>query len=58
MKTYVDGNGGFEEIAEMFKIRKNIDTVIREKNIKNQILDYIEYKELNWYGHVRRMNEE
>ena len=27
-------------------------------NIKNSILDYIRYKQLNWYGHVRRINEE
>ena len=38
------------------KIRNN---VIREKmNIKNSVLDYIRYKQLNWYGHVQRMNEE
>ena len=27
-------------------------------NIKNLSLDYIRYEQLNWYGHVRRMNEE
>ena len=27
-------------------------------NIKNFVLDYIRYKKLNWYDHVRRMNEE
>jgi hypothetical protein len=26
-------------------------------NINNSVLDYIRYKQLNWYGHVRRMNE-
>ena len=26
--------------------------------IKNLLLNYILYKQLNWYGHVRRMNEE
>ena len=36
----------------MFKIRNN---VIREKiDIKNSVLDYIRYKQLNWYDHVRR----
>ena len=30
IKTYVDGNGLFGDIGEMFKIRKN-DNVIREK---------------------------
>ena len=40
MNTYVDGNGLFEEIGEMFQFRKNINTIIREiMNIKNsQIL--------------------
>ena len=27
-------------------------------NIKNSVLDYIKYKQLNWYGHVQRMEEE
>ena len=27
-------------------------------NIKNLVLDYIRYKQLNWYGQVRGMNEE
>ena len=35
------------------------NNVIREKmNIKNSVLDYIKYKQLNWYGHLQRMNEE
>ena len=43
----------------MFKIRKNWNNVIREKiNIKNSVLDYISYKQLNWYGHVQRMDQE
>ena len=44
----------------MFKIRgENRNNVIREKiNIKSSVLDYIRYKQLNWYGHVQRMNEE
>ena len=25
-------------------------------NIKNSLLDYIRYKQLNWYGHVQRMD--
>ena len=25
---------------------------------KNSVLDYIRYKQLNWYGHVQRMEEE
>ena len=38
----------------MLKIRKkNRNNVIREKmNIKNSVLDYIKYKQLNWYGYV------
>ena len=27
-------------------------------NIKNSILDYIRYKQLNWYDHVHRMDQE
>ena len=27
-------------------------------NIKNPVLDYVRYKQLNWYGHVQRMDEE
>ena len=27
-------------------------------NIKNSVLDYIRYKQLNWYGHERRINKE
>ena len=27
-------------------------------NIKNSVLDYIGYKQLNWYGHVQRMDKE
>ena len=27
-------------------------------NIKNYVLDYIRYKQLNWYAHVQRMDEE
>ena len=38
----------------MFKIiKKNRNNVIRGKmNIKNWVLDYIGYKQLNWYGPV------
>ena len=36
-----------------------LDIMLLEKMyIKNYILDYIRYKQLNWYGHVQRMNEE
>ena len=47
--TYVDGNGLSEEIGEMFKIiKKYINNLIREKmNVKNSVLDYIRYKQLN-----------
>ena len=36
------------------KIRKKIEKM----SIKNSVLDYIRYKQLNWYGHVQRMCEE
>ena len=43
----------------MFKIRKIRNNFIREKmNIKNSVLDYIKYEQLNWYGHVKRMDQE
>ena len=32
--------------------------VREEINIKNSVLDYIRYKQLNWYGHVQKMDEE
>ena len=42
--------------SRLEKIRNN---VIREKmNIKNSVLDYKRYKQLNLYGHVQRMDEE
>jgi len=38
------------------KMRNN---VIREKiDIKNSVLDYATYKQLNWCGHVQGMYEE
>ena len=31
---------------------------VREKmNIKNSVLGYMRYIQLNWYGHVQRMEE-
>jgi len=43
----------------MFKIRKKLETILLEKkSIKNSVLDYIRYKQLNWYGHVQRMDQE
>ena len=33
MKTYVDGNGLFEEIGEMFKIKINKSNFLREKHV-------------------------
>ena len=42
--------------SRLENIRNN---VFREKmNIKNSILDYVRYKQLNWYGHVQRMDDE
>ena len=40
----------------MFKIR---DNAIRENmNVKNSALDYVRYKQLNWYGEAQGMDEE
>ena len=41
--------------SRLEKIRNN---VIREKNIKNSVLDYIRYKQLNWYGHIQRIDKQ
>ena len=27
-------------------------------SIKNSVLDYMKYKQINWYGQMRRMKEE
>ena len=27
-------------------------------NVKNSVIDYVTCKQLNWYGHIRRMPEE
>ena len=41
------------------RLENNTKNVIREKmNIKNSVLDYIKYKQLNWYGHVQSMYQE
>ena len=32
--------------------------VEKKMNIKNSALDYTRYKQLNCYGHVRKMNKE
>ena len=59
IKTYVDGNGLSEEIDQKFKIRKNYKQCIRERmNIENSVLDYIRYKQFNWYDHVQRIDQE
>ena len=44
----------FEEIGEMFKIRKKIEKM----NIKNSVLDYIRYKQLNCHKHMQRIDQE
>ena len=42
-----------------YYIKIKIMLYYRKKNIiKNSVLDYIRNKQLNWYGHVRIMNEE
>jgi hypothetical protein len=30
----------------------------KKMDIKNSVLDYIRYKQLNWYGHVQRIDQE
>ena len=38
--------------------RLEIMLLEKKMNIKNSVLDYIRYRQLNWYGHVQRKNEE
>ena len=43
----------------MFRNRKIRNNVVREKlNVIHFVLDYIRYRQLNWYGHVQRMDED
>ena len=42
--------------SRLEKIRN--DVIRKKKNIKNCLLDYIRYKQMNWYGHVQRKNVE
>jgi hypothetical protein len=45
--------------ARISRRKKVINEIIRENmNIKNKILDDICAKQLVWYGHVQRMDEE
>ena len=44
--------------ARCSRLEKISNNVIREKNIKNSVLDYIRYKQLNWYGRVKRVDQE
>jgi hypothetical protein len=45
--------------ARCSRLEKMRNNVIREKmNIKNSVLDYIRYKQLNSYDHVQRMDQE
>ena len=43
-----------------FSRLKNLETMLIEEkmNIENSVLDYKRHKQLNWYGHVQRMNQE
>ena len=45
-------------LARCSRLEKKIRNIIREKmNIKNSVLDYIRYKQVNWYGHVQRIED-
>ena len=44
-------NSWLERKLEIMLLERNI-------NIKNSFLNYVRYKQFNWYGHVQRMNEE
>ena len=52
----MDFSGDRRDVQDYKEI---INNFIREKmNIKNSILDYVRYKQLNWCGHAQRMEEE
>jgi hypothetical protein len=41
------------------RLEKKIEIMLSEKmNIKNPVLDYIRNKQLNWYGHEQKMDQE
>ena len=45
--------------ARHSRLQKIRNTVIRKEiNVKYSVTDYVTYKQLNWYGHIRRMPEE
>jgi len=51
--------GFLRRSARCSRIEKIRNNVIREKqNMKNSVLDYVRYKQLNWYDHEQRMDLE
>ena len=43
--------------ARHSRLEKIRNTIIRkEMNVKNSVIDYVTYKQLNCYGHIRRKN--
>ena len=58
IKTYVEEIGFLRRSARCTGLEKIKNNAIRENmNIKNSVLDdYIRYKQLNWFGHVQRMD--
>ena len=49
-------HGRSARCSRLEKIRNN---VIRDNmNIENSVLDYIRYTQLNWYSHVKRVDQE
>lgn len=44
--------------ARHSKLEKIRNKVIRQHmNKENSILDFVQYRQLEWYGHVKRMND-
>ena len=45
--------------ARHSRLEKIRNTVIKkEMNAKNSVIDYVTYKQLNWYVHIRKIPEE
>ena len=52
------GNGFLRRSTRCSRLEKIRNNIREKMNIKNSVLDYIIYKQLNWHGHVQKMDQE